>query len=154
MATSTARNRSDSGVIRIAPARTAKRAPRQHKVTGVVTQIRTAFKPRNALATVCGMILGGFIPVASFCVAHFEAGIASAHGVSMLLMVFGGLLFSAKTVWQWARLGFADPVKATGFVVLLEGVMTLSGIPGLSYAALALLTAINGIATGVTLSRR
>ena len=72
----------------------------------------------------------------------------------MLILVLGGLLFSAKTVWQWAHQAFAnDAWKATGFVVLLEGVMTLSQIPALAIAALVLLTAINGIATGVVLSK-
>lgn len=148
-----AKSRSDSGVIRLTQTTKRRpRAPRAAKIPGVVSQVKTALKRRNALATACGFVLGGFVPVATFFVAHFEAGIGSWQAGAMLAMVIGGLLFSAKTVFQWARLGFSDPVKATGFVVALEVVMTLSGLDVLSYSALALLTAINGIATGVTLS--
>lgn len=133
--------------------KTATRKPRASKrQPGVVEQVRTAFHRKNALATSIGLVFGGFVPVATYYVSHHEVA-ASAHGYAMLALVIGGLVFSAKTVWQWARAAFADPWKATGFVVLLEGVMTLSGQGALAVAALTLLTAVNAIATGVTLSR-
>jgi hypothetical protein len=68
-------------------------------------------------------------------------------------LVAGGLVYSAKTVWQWGRLAFACPWKATGFVLLLEGVMVLSRIEWLSVAALVYLVGINAIATGCLLAR-
>jgi hypothetical protein len=67
-------------------------------------------------------------------------------------LALGGLLFSARTVYAWGRLAFQASGKALGFVVLMEGVMTMSHTPWLSPAALAYLVAINGIATGCTLS--
>jgi len=127
---------------------------RKVKVPGVIDQIRTATKAENRLASVAGAIMGGFVPIATFLISHNEVAL-SVHGIGMLLLVIGGLVFSAKTVWQWANMAFAsDAWKATGFVILLEGVMTLSGITGLSIAALVLLTAVNGIATGVILSQQ
>lgn len=128
----------------------SRRAPR--RATGVVDQVRIAISRQHLLSTVLGGVLGGFVPIATYAVAHREIA-ASAHGYAMLALVMGGLLFSAKTVWQWGRLAFNDPWKATGFVLLLEGVMTLSGQQSVAIAALIVLTSINAIATGVTLSR-
>jgi len=142
------------------PKRSAPKAPRRAqkpkapKRVLVMDEIRAAFRQKNLLATFVGLILGGFVPVGSFLVIHYEVGEFTWHGAAMLGLAIGGLVFSAKTVWQWAKSAFADDAwKATGFVILLEGLMTLSGNFGLSVAALVLLTAINAIATGVQLSR-
>jgi hypothetical protein len=118
----------------------------------VVEQVRIALTPANRLPTALGCLLGGFVPVASYVVAHNEIAY-SWHGWAMLALVVGGLVFSAKTVWQWGNAAFGDPWKATGLVLLLEGIMTLSAIEWLGATALGLLAAINAIATGVTLSR-
>jgi hypothetical protein len=64
------------------------------------------------------------------------------------LLVAGGLMFSATTVYDWTKIAFQSSFKALGFCVLVEGVMTFSGIAILSYAALAVLAIINGIGTG------
>jgi len=122
------------------------------KTLGVVAQVRKAFRSDNLLATTCGAIMGGIIPISTFQLAHTEIEY-SWHGSVVVILVLAGLTFSAKTVWQWANQSFMDMWKATGFCCLLEGIMTLSRSQGLSVSALVLLTAINGIATGVTLSR-
>jgi hypothetical protein len=85
-------------------------------------------------------------------VAHREVDTGTAHGLVSLLLVLGGLVFSAKTVFQWGQLAFQHGGKALGFTVLMEGVMTMSHTPWLALAALGYLTAINGLATGCTLS--
>jgi uncharacterized membrane protein len=100
------------------------------------------------LATLVGCVLGGFVPLASYVLAHLPSPSTALWG-----LVVGGLLFSAKTVWQWGLLAFADPWKASGFVLLIEGVMVLSPVPWLAVTALALLVAINAIATGCTLAQ-
>jgi hypothetical protein len=64
----------------------------------------------------------------------------------------GGLVYSAKTVWQWGTVAFQNAFKALGFVILLEDVMVTSHIPWLSITALVYLMAINGIATGCNLT--
>ncbi len=120
---------------------------------GVVDQVVEAFRPRNRLATVLGFIAGGVVPAATFVEAHCELDLDQPlHSQVATYLVLGGLLFSAKTVFAWAKLAFQDGWKAAGFVVLLEGVMITSHVPILPLGLLALLVAINGIATGCILS--
>jgi hypothetical protein len=56
-------------------------------------------------------------------------------------------------VYAWGKLAFRAPVKAAGFVVLLEGVMVFAHTQWLSVSALAYLIAINGLATGCKFAR-
>ena len=118
-----------------------------------VQQVRVALRPRNRLATLLGFVLGGFVPLASFFVAHYELTAATPlYTQRSLYLVLGGLAYSAKTVWQWGKIAFQNAFKAAGFVLLLEGVMVSSTIAWLSIAALAYLMAINGVATGCNLT--
>lgn len=116
----------------------------------IVQQVRRAFARRNRLATTIGFILGGFIPIAIYVVAHRENAGLSFTGPTGL--VFGGLLYSAQTVYQWAKLAFTNALKSVGFCILLEGVMVTSKTYWLGMAALCILVAINGIATGCTIA--
>jgi hypothetical protein len=142
----------DSGV------RPMPRAPREPKVQGplgVVEQVKQALKPKARLAACLGFLLGGFVPLASYVVAHFEVDTnAPLYSQLSTLLVLGGLVFSARTVYDWARLAFNASGKALGFVVLAEGVMCTSHTPWLAVSALVYLVCINGIATGCTLSLR
>jgi hypothetical protein len=123
--------------------------------TGVVTQVRTAFSSQNRLAMVLGFFLAALVPVAIFTVAHVELDwTLSVWEQPKSLLVAGGLVFSAKTVYQWARLAFDDWMKALGFVILVEGVMVCSSTRWLSIAALVYLVVINGIATGCQLTKK
>lgn len=122
------------------------------QVAGVVPMVREAFKRDNRLAMLCGSVLGGFVPIASYVLAHNELG-ERWYTSPRLALVCGGLLYSAKTVVQWAQMAFRDKYKAYGFAVLVEGVMTFSRTPWLGALALGLLVFINACATGVTLSR-
>jgi VIT1/CCC1 family predicted Fe2+/Mn2+ transporter len=118
-----------------------------------VQQVRIALRPRNRLATLLGFTLGGFVPLASFFVAHYELTAAThLYMQPSLYLVLGGLAYSAKTVWQWGKIAFQNAFKAAGFVVLLEGVMVSSHIAWLSIAALVYLMGINGVATGCNLT--
>lgn len=127
-------------------------AKRPASDTGIVAMVRQAAKRDNRLATAIGALFGGFVPIASFALVHGELG-SDWYLDPKSALVAGGLLYSAKTVVQWAQLAFRDKAKAIGFAVLVEGVMTFSATSWLSYAALALLVSINAVATGVTLSR-
>lgn len=133
-----------------APRPTPRKAP-----IGVVDQVREACKPKNRLATVMGFLLGGVVPFASYVVAHHEVSNEKALYAQLgTYLVLGGLLYSAKTVYEWGKRAFVSPAKALGFVVLLEGVMVASLTTWLSVIALGYLVVINGVATGCTLSVR
>ena len=67
------------------------------------------------------------------------------------LLVAGGLTYSAMTVFNWAKIAFRHPLKALGFVVLLEGAMTFVPDPWIGLPSLGLLVLINGLATGTNL---
>jgi hypothetical protein len=120
---------------------------------GVVQQVKRAFKRTNRLATSVGFLLGGFVPVALFVLTHPAGGVVFEPGVNRVSsLVAGGLLYSAQTVFQWARLAFGQALKAAGFVVLLEGVMVVADARWLALVALGYLVVVNGVATGCTLS--
>lgn len=123
------------------------------RAMGVVDQVATALKPHNRLAAALGAILGGFVPVATWWIAHHELNPSlPLWQQTAALLALGGLCYSAPTVYQWARLFVGHAVKAAGFVLLLEGVLVASTTHWLSLTALALLVAINGTATGCLLS--
>lgn len=126
----------------------AKAAPKP-KMNPVVTQVCTAFGLSEAaagkVAFMLGVGMGTFVPVAAYTTAHVQLGGNLYNPVGLL--VLGALVFSAKTVFAWGRMAFGEGTKALGFCVLVEGVLLVSNVPALSYAALAILCAINVIAT-------
>ena len=89
-----------------------------------------------------GMLIGALIPVATFFMSHYQSG---PIGIGLTL---AGLAFSAPTVYQWGLNAFKSPVKSIGFVVLLEGIMTLSTVPYLPVVCLIYLVSINAVQTG------
>lgn len=121
---------------------------------GVVQQVKRACVKRNRLATLIGFLLGGFVPVAIYVISHREAGALAwtAASAGPWSLIAGGLLYSAQTVYQWAKLAFQNAAKSLGFCVLIEGVMVTSHTHWLALAALCYLIVINGVATGCTLS--
>lgn len=114
----------------------------------IVDQFRLAVQKQNRLATMAGSIIGGFVPVATFFLVHY--GVTQCAW--LWLIVLGGLIFSAKTVYEWGRVAFNNGWKSLGFCVLVEGVMTFGNLFYLSCAALGMLALINGVATGCNLA--
>jgi hypothetical protein len=114
---------------------------------GIIAQIHIA--ARNPLPAVIGALLGALVPSATFVVGHYEL---TSWTEPKALIVLGGLVFSALTVFRWGRLAFGSAVKALGFVVLAEGVMTFCSTAWLSVVALGYLVLINAIATGCTIA--
>lgn len=92
------------------------------------------------------------MPLAVYVVAHGESGAFSGHERAWAL-VTGGLVYSARTVFDWARLAFASAFKAAGFVVLVEGIAVTSQTHWLGIAALCYLIGINATETACKLSR-
>jgi hypothetical protein len=116
---------------------------------GAIEQARKTFQPGNRLAAFVGFILGGFVPLASFTLIHFE----TAHHPALWILVAGGLLYSALSVYGWAQEAFRYRAKAAGFVVLLEGTMSCSAVHWLSFAGLFILVAINGVSAAISLQQ-
>lgn len=115
----------------------------------VVGQIKLAFS--HPLPLLIGALIGALVPLATYTVGHHElaaAGWASVPG----MIVVGGCLFSAITVYKWGARAFDSALKAAGFVVLSEGVMTFSSTPWLSLLVLGFLIAINAVANGANLA--
>ena len=116
----------------------------------VIHQVRRAFSPGARLAGFIGLVIGGFIPVATWTVVHFEVSARRA----LWLLVAGGLLYSALTVFQWAQAAFGNRWKALGFCVLLEGILTFGQNRALSLAALTVLVFINAVSAACALQVR
>jgi hypothetical protein len=120
----------------------------------VVDQVRLALRPRSRLASSLALLLGGFVPIATYVEAHTElVSDQPLYEQLAALFVAGGLLFSAVTMYGWGRLAFTHRSKALGFVVLLEGVMVTSHTRWLALVALGYLACINGVATACNLAR-
>jgi len=127
-----------------APTMTASNADRD-----VVSQIKLAFA--NPLPLVIGALIGALVPIATYTVGHAEldaAGWVSLPGA----IVIGGCCFSAITVYKWGRRAFDSALKAVGFVILSEGVMSFSHVAWLSMVVLGFLVAINAVANGANLA--
>lgn len=121
---------------------------------GVVDRVRLALRPRSRLASLFGVMIGGFVPVATYVVAHTELDFdRSLYEQAAAYFVAGGLTFSAFTMYGWGALAFKHRAKAFGFVVLLEGVMVTCHTRWLALVALGYLAAINGVETACNLAR-
>lgn len=114
----------------------------------IISQFRMAARHRPA--ALLGAALGGVVPLLTYTVAHAEL---EDWLDPRAAIVVGGLAYSAKTVWQWGRRAFDCPWKATGFVLLLEGVMVASTVPWLAQLALGYLICINACATACQIAR-
>ena len=122
----------------------------QYEKLTVIQQVKRAFGRGARLAGYVGFVIGGFVPAATYTLVHHEV---SQYPV-LWLLVAGGLLYSAITVFKWAVSAFGSVVKSVGFVVLLEGILTFSHIPALSMAALFILIFINAVAAACALQVR
>lgn len=116
----------------------------------VIHQVKRAFASGARVAGFTGLAIGGFIPVATYTLVHYECG---THPL-LWLLVAGGLLYSALTVYAWARAAFGSVYKAVGFCVLLEGILTFGHILALGLSALMLLVFINAVSAACALQVR
>lgn len=105
----------------------------------ILSQLRALRGQR--LATVVGSIVGAVVPVLVYRIAHHHAGDTPA----LWLIVAGGLLFSASSVYGWGMKLFAGQwYKAGGFTVLVE--LSTVFIQGWeSKLALSILILINAV---------
>jgi hypothetical protein len=114
----------------------AKAATRDYSI---LSQLRALRGQR--LATVVGSIVGAVVPVLVYRIAHHHAG----DTPTLWLIVAGGLLFSASSVYGWGmRLFGGQWYKAGGFTILLElSTVFINGWE--SKLALSILILINAI---------
>jgi hypothetical protein len=124
--------------------------PVQFERLTVIQQTRRSFSRGARLAGVIGLVIGGFVPVATYTVVHFEVAAIPA----LWVLVAGGLVYSAMTVFMWAKSAFGSTVKAIGFCILLEGILTFAHSIVLSLAALAVLVFINAVSAACSLQVR
>jgi hypothetical protein len=122
----------------------------QFERMSVMNQIRRAFLPGARIAAVIGIVAGGFAPVASFALIHFEV----AARPYLWVLVVGALMFSALTVFKWMKAAFGCPYKAVGITLLLEGVLTASHLQVLTFAALGILIFVNAVSSACSLQVR
>ena len=84
-------------------------APTDSTSRGIITQIHIA--ARNPLPAVIGALLGALVPSATFVVGHYEL---ISWAEPKALIVLGGLVFSALTVFRWGRLAFGRRSRRSG----------------------------------------
>jgi hypothetical protein len=133
-----------------------KRAPPQIR-NSFVARVRATFQKGNRLAAAAGTVGGSAIPLGVFSIVHtLPEGLMQRVG--LLSVATGGLVFSARSVYDMGMSFFQARSKALGFVVLMEGVMSLAQLLRVSWVAwsasifaLTVLMAANGVSTAVNL---
>lgn len=123
------------------------------KELSFVEKVKMATHKNKRVAFILGAIAGGFVPVASYCIAHLQ--IPQAEGfISFVswLMVIGGLIYSALSVYDFGKQAFGSSAKAVGFVMITELVLVFGQLEWLCYGALAILVGINSVIAGVNLA--
>jgi hypothetical protein len=94
---------------------------------------------KRSAQQVIAAIAAGFLPAASYVIAHVEA----PTNPYLYILVVAALGYSAPTLVTWSKKWAGHIAKATGFAILLEGVMVLSHIEALSLTGLTILVLIN-----------
>ena len=94
---------------------------------------------QRTFGQVIAAVAAGFLPVASYVIAHIEA----PDRPWMWPLVAAALVYSAPTLADWSERWCKNRWKAWGFTALLEGVMVFSTIGYLAITGLAILVSIN-----------
>lgn len=87
-----------------------------------------------------------FIPLAVYVIAHKALAMgATIEALPLAILALGGLVYSAPSVYAWARSWAGAPAKAVGFTVILEGVMTVGTVTWLATVSLVVLMLVNAL---------
>jgi VIT1/CCC1 family predicted Fe2+/Mn2+ transporter len=134
-----------------APAKVAKpKAKAAARKLPTAAPIKVSAAQKRTIGQFVAAIASGFLPIASFVIAHHEA----ASEPLLWLLVAAALAFSAPSVASWAQKWCGHVVKAWGFTVLLEGVLVFAHHEALSLAGLAMLVMINAANAWTLAARR
>lgn len=130
----------------------------------IIRQLNLVVLKGNRLACAIGALMGFVVPLMVYAVTHElpgiykESGVVSLPFLALSAMAVAGCVFSAKSVYQWGVLAFADRFKAVGFAILLEGMLAMSGIVHesqwmrwLGAVALAYLMLVNAISSATNI---
>jgi hypothetical protein len=104
---------------------------------------------KKSAQQIIAAIAAGFLPVASYVIAHQEAPKTQpieilGHQFQLLwVLVAAALAYSAPTLVTWSKKWTGHVVKAIGFTVLLECTSVFSHIEWLNLSGLAILILIN-----------
>jgi hypothetical protein len=126
----------------------------QNKRTrSIIGQIQDTFRAGEKLSATLGLVTGAFAPTGVFAITHGCLTEAPLYVQPLAWIAGGGLVFSAMTVVTWANTMFRNPVKAVGWTLLIEGIMTFAPhqLLWLSYGCLALLVFVNAVANACNL---
>jgi len=124
-----------ASATKLKPVATLPEKPKRKTIPAV----KLTAKEQRTIGQVLAAIAGGFLPIASFVLAHVEV----QEQPFKWILLAAALLFSAPTLAEWAQKWCHGVYKAWGFTVLLEGVMVFSSSQYLALAGLAILVAIN-----------
>ncbi len=114
---------------------------------GIVDMVKKAGHKKHRVSMLIGFVLGGWVPAVSYLVVHYHV----QDQPMLWLLVGGGMTYSGLTVFSWARVAFKHPMKALGFVIIMEGALIFVPDPWIGLPSLAMLIGINGLACGTNL---
>jgi hypothetical protein len=122
---------------KVAQPQASKRTGSRKQPTAAPIKINAAQK--RTIGQFVAAIASGFLPIASFVIAHHEA----AQQPLLWILVAAALMFSAPSVASWAEKWCGNVYKAWGFTILLEGVLVFAHHEALSFGGLTMLVMIN-----------
>lgn len=97
---------------------------------------------------------GAIMPLAAYWTVHHDLhGLSTWRDYVLVAVVVACLLFSVRTVWKAGHQTSGERLKATCWVIGLEGLMVASPSPWLAVLALCYLIGINAIATACAIVR-
>jgi len=121
-------------------------------MTSILEDITLASKHRSV--AIGGGAWGAIMPLAAYWTVHNDLhGLVTWRDYVLVAVVAACLLFSVRTVWKAGHQTSGERLKATCWVVGLEGLMVASPSPWLAVLALCYLIGINAIATACVIIR-
>lgn len=122
-------------------------------MTGILEDIQLAYEHKRT--ALFGALWGGFMPFGAYWTVHHDLhSLDSWREYVLVPMVAACLLFSVRTVWQWGFRSSGERIKASCWVIALEGLMIASPTQWLAVVALFYLIGINAVATACVIVRQ